>query len=119
MTRARRHARRSGGRGRKGRAIGHCSINSRKPSSASSLFLEPVDRLKIRSGLSWLNIAEPDNDSRVKKCSDAKIVRVAAPRSEERRVGKACVSTCRSRLSPFHLKKKIYSNTVIIINFQH
>src|SRR3546814_8868845 len=87
MTRARRHARRSGGRGRKGRAIGHCPINSRKPSSASSLFLEPVDRLKIRSGLSWLNIAEPDNDSRVKKCSDAKIVRVAAP--EKKQIGRA------------------------------
>src|SRR3546814_17433260 len=28
------------------------------------------------------------------------------PRSEERRVGKACVSTCRSRWSPYHYKKK-------------
>src|SRR3546814_18918705 len=27
-------------------------------------------------------------------------------RSEERRVGKVCVSTCRSRWSPEHLKKK-------------
>src|SRR3546814_18190600 len=27
-------------------------------------------------------------------------------RSEDRRVGKACVSTCRSRWSPYHLKKK-------------
>src|SRR3546814_11520685 len=27
---------------------------------------------------------------------------VAADRSEERRVGKACVSTCRSRWSPYH-----------------
>src|SRR3546814_19671448 len=27
-------------------------------------------------------------------------------RSEERRVGKECVSTCRSRWSPDHLKKK-------------
>src|SRR3546814_12670984 len=27
-------------------------------------------------------------------------------RSEERRVGKECVSTCRSRWSPYHLKKK-------------
>src|SRR3546814_15120665 len=27
-------------------------------------------------------------------------------RSEERRVGKECVSTCRSRWSPVHLKKK-------------
>src|SRR3546814_11161980 len=32
---------------------------------------------------------------------------LAAPlRSEERRVGKECVSTCRSRWSPYHYKKK-------------
>src|SRR3546814_20017214 len=31
-------------------------------------------------------------------------------RSEERRVGKECVSTCRSRWSPYHKKKK-YNNT--------
>src|SRR3546814_18885500 len=31
---------------------------------------------------------------------------VATRRSEERRVGKECVSTCRSRGSPYHLKKK-------------
>src|SRR3546814_19537072 len=30
----------------------------------------------------------------------------AARRSEERRVGKECVSTCRSRWSPYHEKKK-------------
>src|SRR3546814_12717899 len=29
-----------------------------------------------------------------------------AARSEERRVGKECVSTCRSRCSPTHYKKK-------------
>src|SRR3546814_13286294 len=29
-----------------------------------------------------------------------------AARSEERRVGKECVSTCRSRWSPYNLKKK-------------
>src|SRR3546814_19687591 len=28
-------------------------------------------------------------------------------RSEERRVGKECVSTCRSRWSPYHSKQKI------------
>src|SRR3546814_6389929 len=27
---------------------------------------------------------------------------IALPRSEERRVGKECVSTCRSRWSPYH-----------------
>src|SRR3546814_8430259 len=38
-----------------------------------------------------------------------RIVRIHAQRpirSEERRVGKECVSTCRSRWSPYHLKKK-------------
>src|SRR3546814_18077986 len=30
----------------------------------------------------------------------------AQERSEERRVGKECVSTCRSRWSPYHYKKK-------------
>src|SRR3546814_19493041 len=34
-------------------------------------------------------------------------------RSEERRVGKECVSTCRSRWSPYHLKKKIMIQTQI------
>src|SRR3546814_16451824 len=29
-----------------------------------------------------------------------------ASRSEERRFGQACVSTCRSRLSPYHLQNK-------------
>src|SRR3546814_12351486 len=32
--------------------------------------------------------------------------RPARERSEERRVGKECVSTCRSRWSPYHEKKK-------------
>src|SRR3546814_19184830 len=30
----------------------------------------------------------------------------ATPRSDARRVGKACVSTCSSRWSPYHKKKK-------------
>src|SRR3546814_18078626 len=32
-------------------------------------------------------------------------------RSEERRVGKECVSTCRYRWSPYHLKKKERTKT--------
>src|SRR3546814_12479001 len=37
-------------------------------------------------------------------------------RSEERRVGKECVSTCRSRWSPYNSKKKdIDQHSVIII----
>src|SRR3546814_11429266 len=34
-----------------------------------------------------------------------------AERSEERRVGQACVSTCRSRWSALHLKKNIITTT--------
>src|SRR3546814_2907419 len=34
------------------------------------------------------------------------LARPAGQRSEERRVGKECVSTCRSRWSPYHSKKK-------------
>src|SRR3546814_535294 len=33
---------------------------------------------------------------------------VVVDRSEERRVGKECVSTCRSRLSPYHYTKNLY-----------
>src|SRR3546814_12059072 len=44
-----------------------------------------------------LNLAEPG------KLSDAGIgANVVSERSEERRVGKECVSTCRSRWSPYH-----------------
>src|SRR3546814_19187722 len=33
-------------------------------------------------------------------------------RSEERRVGKECVSTCRSRWSPYHYKKNKKQHTI-------
>src|SRR3546814_18974311 len=36
----------------------------------------------------------------------------APARSEERRVGKECVSTCRSRWSPYHSKKKHKITTI-------
>src|SRR3546814_16434229 len=41
----------------------------------------------------------------------AQIGLVPFARSEERRVGKECVSTCRSRWSPYHYKKKNKYNT--------
>src|SRR3546814_13982909 len=37
----------------------------------------------------------------------------ATVRSEERRVGKECVSTCRSRWSPYHLKKKRLTERIL------
>src|SRR3546814_11693883 len=44
----------------------------------------------------------------------ASVEQAVAPsdgRSEERRVGKECVSPCRSRWLPYHLKKKYVTNT--------
>src|SRR3546814_17163367 len=38
---------------------------------------------------------------------------VSRPRSEERRVGKECARTCRSRWSPYHSKKKQPNYTTI------
>src|SRR3546814_15275079 len=37
--------------------------------------------------------------------STARVEELDAERSDERRVGKECVSTCRSRWSPYHSKK--------------
>src|SRR3546814_11446335 len=45
---------------------------------------------------------------RVCECPKA-FVRSAYLRSEERRVGKECVSTCRSRWLPYHSKKQLLS----------
>src|SRR3546814_6383295 len=39
-------------------------------------------------------------DAKVQRVNTAKVNLI--PRSEERRVGKECVSTCRSRWSPYH-----------------
>src|SRR3546814_18205303 len=39
--------------------------------------------------------------------------RDAAARSEARRVGEECVSTCSSRWSPYHEKKKTDNTTII------
>src|SRR3546814_20690443 len=36
-------------------------------------------------------------------------------RSAERRVGKACVSPCRSRWSPYHSKKNIYTHSYDLV----
>src|SRR3546814_2842949 len=43
-----------------------------------------------------------DLDRRDGRCGDRDDRKRAQARSEERRVGKECVSTCRSRWSPYH-----------------
>src|SRR3546814_15688194 len=48
----------------------------------------------------------------------AAFARAAEPRSEERRVGKECVSTCRSRWSPYHSHKKQNINPSVTLLLQ-
>src|SRR3546814_10960031 len=51
-----------------------------------------------------LETLEVDN-TKVREAQVVRINKTKASRSEERRVGKECVSTCRSRWSPYHYKK--------------
>src|SRR3546814_5201035 len=74
-------------------------------------------RLRVRPDLVLLDIWMPDTDGvsllkewgsqglldmPVVMMSGHATVDTAVERSEERRVGKECVSTCRSRWSPYH-----------------
>src|SRR3546814_10382801 len=60
-----------------------------------------------------LSIAATRAPSRTKRSTPARpmpdaaaVTAASLPRSEERRGGKECVSTCRSRWSQYHLQKK-------------
>src|SRR3546814_19897842 len=70
---------------------------------SSDLSLAPMNT-DTRSG--WSSSAR-GNCSRVR----CRTRRLRTARSEERRVGKECVSTCRSRWSPYHYKKKTNQHT--------
>src|SRR3546814_12476901 len=63
--------------------------------SSTSIFAAPTAIWPCRSCPRWT----PKSSTARSTCS-------ASWRSEERRVGKECVSTCRSRWSPYHYKKK-------------
>src|SRR3546814_17371375 len=59
------------------------------------------------------DITEENLQSRVRGVT---LMALSNKRSEERRVGKECVSTCRSRWSPYHYKKKKNYKTSIYIS---
>src|SRR3546814_17364433 len=69
----------------------------------------PGEHLKIELTESAI-IDNPERTKRVLEALTGLDAQIAmddfGPRSEERRVGKECVSTCRSRWSPDHSKKK-------------
>src|SRR3546814_7449071 len=61
----------------------------------------PLERSGLKMPLNTLRILPCNRSSLVhSQCSTT--LRSASLRSEERRVGKECVSTCRSRWSPSH-----------------
>ena len=78
--------------------------------SITNQTLKDIEILIINDGSkdNTLNIIEiiAKSDSRIKilnqKNSGVSAARNNGIRSEERRVGKECVSTCRSRWSPYH-----------------
>src|SRR3546814_17481149 len=69
----------------------------------ASLFAYVADG---RNGLKVIQLTSPASQPNFYGFSPAPkpelIAWARTPRSEERRVGKACVSTCRSRGSPYH-----------------
>src|SRR3546814_9016362 len=71
----------------------------------------------LRLGARQRGTRDGIRDHLIGQCGTATGQRAAAndlvqqnARSEERRVGKECVSTCRSRWSPYHKKKKKIKN---------
>src|SRR3546814_20520762 len=61
-----------------------------------------VDRADGAFGAGGFDRAELDVDAAAPQVLDKGLQRQARHRSEERRVGKECGSTCRTRWSPFH-----------------
>src|SRR3546814_11375185 len=53
---------------------------------------------------------------RSRSCRSTAATRSLSGRSEERRVGKECVSTCRSRWLPYHYKKRLFLYLTITLN---
>src|SRR3546814_16350257 len=62
-----------------------------------------VPMLLTALGLGWvLSRQSSGGDGLTAGAAGAALLALALGRSEERRVGKGCVSTCRSRWSPYH-----------------
>src|SRR3546814_16206371 len=74
------------------------SFNRETGSVFQTVKLSPQPQLPLAFGFSKTKPAA--------KSSSTQSITLPIRRSEERRVGKECVSTCRSRWSPYHEKKK-------------
>src|SRR3546814_12234747 len=67
---------------------------------------EAGDRAVDQPGIDRPHVLPPQRQALDDAAAEVLHEDVGPARSEERRVGKECVSTCRSRWSPYHTKKK-------------
>src|SRR3546814_14780911 len=65
-------------------------------------FISVITLMELEMGVRRLENKDIKQGQVLRQWLDAQV----KPRSEERRVGKECVSTCRSRWSTYHEKKK-------------
>src|SRR3546814_17241663 len=68
------------------------------------IYETPFDNLHVITATAELTDLQPKLEAKHKINKLRKLLEEL--RSEERRVGKECVRTCRSRWSPYHKKKK-------------
>src|SRR3546814_13886390 len=90
-------------------SIGGTRVAADRPTSLSFA----ADRLSGSAGCNRFS-ASWSSDGTTLTAGPLMATKMACARSEERRVGKECVSTCRFRWSPYHEKKKEYSNDAMI-----
>src|SRR3546814_12462041 len=76
-----------------------------KRSVVSMEFADEYTRLRYEESLSAREAAE-ESGATPERLADIDAFAPLVSRSEERRVGTECVSTCRSRWSPYHSKHK-------------
>src|SRR3546814_13927636 len=78
----------------------------RPPDSCRSPEVVPAADRQVRSARPYCNGLPPPLPWSAARPRTTAFPASMPSRSEERRVGKECVSTCRSRWSPLHLKQK-------------
>src|SRR3546814_14695400 len=91
--------------GGRGRIVGSCM---------GALLIVLIDKV-LRQGVPIERVIRIGDTEMVVQAMASMPPGAVPTRSEERRVGKECVSTCRSRWSPSHSKKKQKNNKTLRI----
>src|SRR3546814_1176338 len=84
-----------------------CALVTGVQTCALPISRQGLTEVRDESGaIGWRWCFDPEIWRNLDRGDLSVLPRAAKCRSEERRVGKECVSTCRSRWSPYHEKKK-------------